>query len=93
MVVRDDASFQFASQVRGGAVIVSVLSTYTPTTCLPERTQVLGVVGPRLIAFEAIREDWLLWATAESLPQHGASVSIFTFAIRWSLTCKNARNV
>ena len=70
MVVRDNAPFQLAGYMGGGAVSVSVLSAHTPAACLPQGAQILGMIGPQLIAFEAIGEDRLLWVTTESLPQH-----------------------
>jgi hypothetical protein len=42
--------------VRGGAVIMRMVSSEAPTTDLPQRTVVFVVVGRVLIAFEAIQE-------------------------------------
>ena len=72
---------------------MSVLGAHTPATRLPERTQVFRVVGPRLVAFEAIWEDRLLWAMTKSLSQYCTSVSIFVLIIWRSLTREDAGNM
>ena len=51
------------------------------------------MVGPRLVALETIREDRLLWAATEPLPQYCAGVGVFVFAVRWPLTGKDAGNM
>ena len=51
------------------------------------------MVRPRLVAFEAIGEDRLLWATTKSLPQDLASVGVFVLTIWWSLACEDTRNM
>ena len=72
---------------------MSVLSAHTPATRLPQRAQVLGMVRSRLVAFEAIGEDRLLWAMTKSLPQHFASVSVFALIIWWSLAREDTGNM
>ena len=72
---------------------MGVLGTHAPAASLPQRTQVLRVVGSRLVALEAVWEDWLLWAATKSLPQHCACVSIFALTVWWPLTSEDTGDV
>ena len=70
MSVGDSAIFSIALLMRTVAVVMCVLGTETPATCLPEGTLLLNVVGMRLIAFEAIGEFGFASLTLLALRQH-----------------------
>jgi len=93
VVVCYNAPLQLTGEVRRGTLIMRVLSAHAPPTSLPQRTQVLGVIGTRLVALEAIRKDRFLRMTVESLPKYGASVSIIVLVVSWPLTGENVGNV
>jgi len=56
MSVRDSAVLSVALLMGTVALVVRMLGTKTPTTCLPEGTLLFHMAGTQLIAFEAIRE-------------------------------------
>ena len=66
----DDAAAGGASEVGILAVIVSMLRTEAPPTCLPQGIFFVAVVGLLLIALEAI---WEGWQPPSSFAQHGAA--------------------
>jgi hypothetical protein len=53
---RDYALPHDASMVRGGTVVMRMVSSEAPTTDLPQRAVVFVVVGQVFIALKAVRE-------------------------------------
>jgi len=72
---------------------MGMLGTHAPATRLPKRAEVFGMIGSRLIALEAIREDGFLGAATKPLPEYSAHVGIFITVVGWSLTSKDMGDV
>jgi len=56
MSTRDSAVLSVSLFMGAVALVMHMLGTKTPMTRLPEGTLLFDVIGPRLIAFEAIGE-------------------------------------
>jgi len=56
MSIGNGAILSVALLVRTVTLVMRVLGTKTPATCLPEGTLLFDVVGVRFIAFEAVGE-------------------------------------
>jgi len=72
---------------------MGMLSAHTPAARLPKRTEVLGMVGSRLIALETVGEDRFLRTTTKPLPEYGASVGIIVLIVGQPLTGKDVGNM
>ena len=66
----DDAAASGALEVGVFAVVVSMLRTEAPPTCLPQGTFFTAVVGLLLVALEAV---WEGWQAPSSFAQHSAA--------------------
>jgi len=93
MVIRYNTPLQLTSKVKGGTLIVGVLSTHAPAARLPKRAKVFGVIGSQLIALETVGEDGFLRVVTKSLPKYSMHVGIFAITVGWSLASKDTGNV
>ena len=86
----DETPISSARVMGGGALVVSMLSTKTPTACLPKRALLNPMTGCILIALEAVWEDDVV--SSMPLAKHGAVFqTVFSFFdIRWTLGGENA---
>ena len=86
----DKTPISSARVMGGGALVMSMLSTKTPTACLPKRALLNPVTGCILIALEAVWEGDIVSSTL--LAKHGTVFqTVFSFFdIRWTLGGENA---
>ena len=84
-----------ALEMRGGAVVVSVVDTEAPPTVLPQGAVPFGMIGLFVAAFETVRERGALSFPFTLVFGYGAQLkAIFSFDVaplifRWSLRCMN----
>jgi len=92
----DDAGIFDALVMGGGAVVVSVVNTETPSTVLPQGAIPFGMVRLLVATFEAIREGGALVLVSLVLWDSTCFEAIFSFDVTplvfgWPLSGENAR--
>ena len=93
MPLRHDACVLDTLEMRGGAVIVSVVDMETPPAVLPQGAIPFGVVGLFVAAFETVGEGGVLSLSFALVFRYSAQLkAIFALNVTplvfwWSLCC------